>query len=153
MNDSLIPAISDYTAKFLEELGVPAIVTVNFDSGNNLYLISLSSDNPGLLIGYHGDTLGSFQLILAQHLKTQTGQWLNISVNINDYRQRRETALHELAESVANQVVATGQPHTLTPLPANERRVIHLHLSNHSLVITSSVGEGRSRSIVISPKE
>lgn len=153
MNNSLVPAISDYTVKFLKELGVPAIVTVNFDLGNNLYLISLSSDNPGLLIGYHGDTLGSFQLILAQHLKTQTGQWLNLSVNINDYRERRETALHELAESVANQVVATGQPHTLTPLPANERRIIHLHLSNHSRVTTSSVGEGRSRSIVISPKE
>ena len=146
-------AILDCAAQFLEHLGLVAQASIQYDPESDLYTINLASTDPGLLIGHHGDTLSSLQLILAQHLKAQTGQWLNLSVNVNDYRERRESTLHSLAESVANQVVASGQPHTLTPLPANERRIIHLFLANHPHVTTASVGEGRSRSVVISPKE
>lgn len=144
--------IFDYTNLFLNQLGLAAQAEIVYDKNNDLYQINLSSEEPGILIGRHGDTLSALQIILAQHLKTKTGEWLKIAVNINDYRQKREESLKTMADSVAASVVASGRAHALPPLPANERRIVHLHLSKHPQIVTESQGDGRSRSVVISPK-
>lgn len=138
--------------KLLEFLGVGAEVTVEYDEANNTYQVNLACDNPGVLIGRHGETLSALQLMVGQHLKAQTGEWVNIVVNVNDYRQRREQTLQQLADRAVEQVVATGQPHSLPPMPANERRLVHMYLAEHNQVKTESMGEGRTRSIVVSPK-
>lgn len=144
--------ILDYTTKFLSQTGFGSEVEVEVKFEDDAYHITLQTPSPALLIGYHGETLSALQLILGQHLHAATGQWLNLSVNVNDYKERRETVLKSLADSTINQVVATGLPHTLPPLPASERRVIHLYLTDHPQVSTSSQGVGRSRSVIISPK-
>ncbi len=140
------------TTSLLEQLGISVSAAVDYDATNELYQVNLSCENPGVLIGHHGETLAAVQLLLGQHLKAQTGEWVNLAVNVNDYRQRREEILHQLADNTVDQVVASGQPHSLPPLPANERRVVHLHLATHPQVKTESMGEGRYRSVVISPK-
>lgn len=146
--------VADYASSFLATTGFSSEVgvEVEYSEADNLYTISLSSPNPALLIGYHGDTLAALQTILAQHLFAQTSEWLNLTVNVNDYRQRREAALQAMTDAAVEKVVTSGQPFTLAPLPANERRIIHLHLSEHAQVKTESVGEGRQRSVMISPK-
>lgn len=144
--------LSQKTHQFLEHLGVEAKVEVEFDEANRSAAVNLKCDNPGVLIGYHGETLAALQLVLAQHLKAQTGEWVNLTVNINDYRQRREQVLLTLADNTVEQVLTTGQPHSLPPMPAGERRIIHLHLTDHPRVKTESVGENRNRSVIISPK-
>jgi spoIIIJ-associated protein len=128
------------------------VVNVDYDTENNLYYISLQSDNPAPLIGYHGDTLGALQTMLSQHLFTKTGEWLSLTVNVNDYRERRENALKAMADAAVNKVTTSGKAFTLPPLPANERRIIHMYLSERSDITTESVGEGRGRSVVITPK-
>jgi len=145
-------AILDYTTNFLSQTGFGSEVEVEVQFEDDVYLITLQTPSPALLIGYHGETLSSLQLVLGQHLHAATGQWLNLSVNVNDYRERRETALKSLADSAVSQVVTSGQPHSLPPLPASERRVIHLYLTDHPQVATASQGVGRSRSVIISPK-
>ena len=148
-----VELVSQIAQDLLTQVGYGGVeMSVQYDSTNNLYHISLSAKDPALLIGYHGDMLSALQLILGLHLHTKTDKWLNLSLNVNDYRERRETTLHSLADSVVDQVVSTGRPHMLPPLPANERRIIHLHLAEHPQVTTSSQGVGRSRSVVISPK-
>ena len=139
---------------FLTRLGFPpsVVASCDYEKDQDIYQVSLKTDTPALLIGYHGETLAALQLIIGLHLHVHSDQWLNLSLNVNDYRQRRETSLHSLADSTVEQVIATSQPHMLPPLPANERRIVHLHLSNHPQVTTSSQGIGRSRSVVISPK-
>ena len=77
---------------------------------------------------------------------------MNLAVNVNDYRERREATLHSLADSVVARVTASGTPHTLPPMPASERRVIHLYLAQHPEVTTSSEGIARNRGLVISPR-
>lgn len=144
--------VADYAAQFLDTLGISAKATVTFDPEGNLYIISLETPDPAPIIGYHGDTLSSLQLILGLHLKQLTGDWVNISINVNDYRQRREASIKAMVDSAVTQVIASKTPITLSPLPANERRVVHVYLDGHKEVTTSSVGEGRSRSVVISPK-
>jgi len=148
------PQVQNTVQDFLTHLGFSSSVGVNcsYNELEDSYQVLLESDTPALLIGYHGDTLAALQLLISLHLHSQTEQWLNLSLNVNDYRQRRETSLHSLADSAVDQVLATGLPHMLPPLPANERRIVHLHLSNHPKVSTSSQGVGRSRSVVISPK-
>lgn len=146
--------VLDVATTFLDRLGFSDTVTlsVNYDAENALYQVSLETQNPGLLIGYHGETLSSLQMFLGQHLHQALGEWVNLSLNVNDYRQRRETSVFSLADSVAARVIATGQPHSLPPMPASERRLVHLRLADHPEVATSSEGVGRHRSVIISPK-
>ncbi len=138
------------TQVFLGQLGIEA--KVNVAQVEDIYQVNLECANPGILICHHGETLFALQLLLGQHLKAKTGEWVSLAVNVNDYRERREQSLRELADNTVEQVVATGQPYTLPPMPAGERRIVHLYLADHSGVKTESMGTGRSRSVIISPK-
>lgn len=145
--------IQDLTTDLITRLGITNVsIEVRHEPENDIYLILLQSENPALLIGFHGETLSSLQLLLGQHLHSQLGSWVNLSLNVNDYRERRETILKNLAENAVAKVLATGLPHSLPPMPANERRIIHVYLSEHPQIVTASEGTGHSRGIVISPK-
>lgn len=144
--------VGDYARIFLQRLGIDTPVMVNWDSANDIYLIQLEVADPGILIGRRGETLSALQLVLAQHLKEQTGEWLNLSVNINDYRQRREQAIHALVDAAVSRVVAAGKSYALAPMSAGERRIVHVYLADHPQVTTTSMGEGRSRCVVISSR-
>lgn len=154
MSSDQAQLVLSYTQDFLSHLGFgdEIQVLVQFDPSQDLHQVSLQTPNPALLIGFHGETLSSLQLILGQHLHAATGVWLNLSVNVNDYRERRESSLKSLADSTVNLVLQTNQPHALPPLPANERRIVHVYLADHLQVTTSSEGIGRARSVIISPK-
>jgi len=144
--------IHQVSVDLLTQMGLPAEVMVSYDTAADMYQVQVNLADPALLIGYHGDTLASFQLMLAQHVKAVTEQWLNLAVNVNDYREKRESAIHQLTDNTVTAVQTTGKAHTLPPMPANERRVVHMHLSDHPDVTTESVGEGRTRSVIISPR-
>lgn len=125
---------------------------VSFDEVSDRYLILLETDNPALLIGYHGNTLSGLQLFLGQHLHQILGEWINLTVDVNDYRQRREQSLKTLADSTVEKVLSSNQAYILPPMPASERRVVHMYLAEHPQVSTASSGLGRERSVIISPK-
>ncbi len=146
--------IADYTETFLQALGFDdqLEVAVNYSPDDDMYMAVLSTSTPAPLIGFHGDNLAAMQSIMSQHLFSKTGEWLNLSLNVNDYRERREAALQAMADAAVDKVVTSGQSYTLPPLPANERRVVHVYLSEHAKVTTESVGEGRQRSVMIVPK-
>jgi len=148
------PAVIKYTEDFLNQLGFENQIKVSakFDVEDNNYLVLLQTEKPSLLIGYHGENLSALQLILPQHLHAHLNEWLNLSLNVNDYRERRQFTLHSLADTAVSRVIATGQPHSLPPMPASERRIVHMYLANHPHVTTSSQGVGKSRTIVVSPK-
>jgi len=147
-------AVTKYTQEFIDRLGFSdkVAVSVNFDKTQDLYQILFQTDEPSLLIGYHGDNLFAMQSLLGLHFHSQFDQWLNLSLNVNDYRERREFTLHSLADTAVSRVISTGHPHSLPPMSASERRVVHLYLSNHPRVSTSSQGVGKNRSVIVSPK-
>lgn len=146
--------VLDVTSGFLAQMGFADNLKpkVSFDEESDRYLIVLETDNPALLIGYHGNTLSGLQLFLGQHLHQALGEWINLTVDVNDYRQRREQSLKTLADSTVEKVLETNQAYILPPMPANERRVVHVYLAEHPQVTTASSGEGRQRSVIISPK-
>jgi len=147
-------AISKYTILFLDALGFgdQVTVSVNYDKQSDIYQILFQTDQPPLLIGYHGDNLFAMQSLLGLHLHSKLDAWVNLSLNVNDYRERREFTLHSLADTAVSRVLATGQPHSLPPMSAAERRIVHLYLSNHPRVSTASQGVGKNRSVIVSPK-
>lgn len=135
----------------LGRLGIDATVEVNTDE-TDAYRVHISSEETGLLIGYHGKTLESFQMLLSMIIAKQMSS-VKVYVNINDYREKREESLMYLAQRAAERVIESGRPVELTHLSPAERRVVHLTLSGEDRVETESEGEGERRILIVKPKE
>ena len=113
---------------------------------------NVTGDDLGILIGRRGQTLASLQYIVRLMVGHQTKTWAPLAIDVEGYKQRRYAALQALALRLAEQVKDTGAPFTLEPMPAYERRIIHITLADHPDVATESIGEGMSRKVVISPQ-
>jgi len=116
-------------------------------------VLEVEGDDLGVLIGRRGETLGALQYLLNLMVTRQLGEGNYFTVDIEGYRRRRERQLRTLAQRTAEQVKRTKRPVTLEPMPPNERRIIHLTLSEDRYVSTDSVGEGEDRKGSISPKQ
>jgi spoIIIJ-associated protein len=106
----------------------------------------------GLLIGRRGDHLAQLQYMVNLLVTRRLGHWTRVSVDIEGYKRRREESLTGLAKRVAQQVARSGREIQLEPMPANERRIIHLALRNDAEVSTASSGDGEMRRVSIQPK-
>jgi len=113
---------------------------------------NVTGDDLGILIGRRGQTLATLQYMLRLIVSQQTKVWTPIVIDVEGYKQRRSEALQALAVRMAEQVRTRGTPFTLEPMPAYERRIIHLALADHPDVTTQSIGEGDMRKVVILPE-
>ena len=113
--------------------------------------INLKTDEPQILIGEGGQTLNEIQHLFKAILKRKISEPFYINLDINDYKKKKTEYLKELARSLADEVSLTKKEKTLTPMPAYERRIIHLELSSRSDVVSESRGEEPDRKIVIRP--
>lgn len=145
-------AILKLTQEFLDKMGFGDKIEVTVTLDGDHYSVVLKAENPALLIGYHGNTLTGLQMFVSQHLHKQFDEWINLTIDVNDYKLRREQNLKSLADSTVEQVLSSNQAYILPPMPASERRIIHMYLAEHPQVTTASSGEGRDRSVIISPK-
>jgi spoIIIJ-associated protein len=109
-------------------------------------------DDIGILIGRHGQTISSLQYLLRVIVSNRVKSPPSIIVDIDGYKQRRYAALRATAKRLAEQVKTRKSPFTLEPMPAFERRIIHLALANDPDVTTQSIGEGDGRKVVIMPQ-
>ncbi len=115
--------------------------------------VDIDGKDLSILIGRRGETLEALQYITSLILGKELAQFVPLIIDVEGYRQRRVTQLQQLAKRLAEQVVSTGRRQALEPMPASERRVIHLTLRNHPDVTTESVGEEPHRKVTIIPKE
>jgi len=120
-----------------------------------MVLVEITGNDLSILIGRKAETLNSLQYITSLILNQQMGSWIPLMIDVQGYRFRRERQLRQLARRMADQAVATGRKQVLEPMPANERRLIHLELRYHPFVTTESVGEepARKATIFLKPKE
>jgi spoIIIJ-associated protein len=111
--------------------------------------LDIEGDDLGVLIGRRGQTLVSLQyiarLIVAEKLK----MWVPINVDVAGYKKRRYESLQNLALRLAEQVKRNRRLIMLEPMPADERRIIHLTLADHPDITTQSMGEGEMRKVAI----
>jgi len=120
-----------------------------------MVLVEITGNDLSILIGRKAETLNSLQYVTSLILNQQMGSWIPLMIDVQGYRFRRERQLRQLARRMADQAVATGRKQVLEPMPANERRLIHLELRYHPFVTTESVGEepARKATIFLKPKE
>ena len=102
-----------------------------------------------VLIGRHGQALTSLQYILRLIIAEKLKEWVPINIDVAGYKTRRYESLHRLALRLADQVKTTRRSINLEPMPADERRIIHLALADHPDVVTQSTGAGEERKITI----
>ena len=113
--------------------------------------INILGDDLSILIGKQAETLNALQYVTRLIVGKEVGRGVNLVVDVEGYRTRREQNLRNLARRMASQAVKTGRKQMLEPMPANERRIIHLELRDNQDVSTESVGEDPRRKVTIIP--
>ncbi|MDP2874186.1 MAG: R3H domain-containing nucleic acid-binding protein [bacterium] len=115
------------------------------------FRVEIEGENLGILIGFHGENLASFQIVLGLLLAKKLGEWVRVVVDVGGYRTEREEHLRELATRTAERARFLDSPITLSPMPAHERRMVHMAVAEIPGVASESVGEGWERRVVIKP--
>jgi spoIIIJ-associated protein len=120
--------------------------------GRATAVLDVEGDDLGLLIGRRGTTLAALQYFVNVLVTRKLGSRVLVTVDVEHYHRRREETLQGLARRMADRVRHSRRPITLEPMPAGERRIIHLALADDPSVTTASTGYGEGRKIVIKPR-
>lgn len=115
--------------------------------------LDIQGDDLGMLIGRRGQTLASLQFIVRIIVSERIGKWLPITIDVSGYKEQRRESLRRLALNLADRVKTSKRPVAMEPMPADERRIVHLTLANHPDVTTQSTGEGEERKVIIQIKK
>lgn len=131
---------------------VTATLRAEYDEFAGGPVIDISGPDSGLLIGRRGQTLQSLQFIVQSIVRQRLAREdVRLSLDVEQYRQRREDGLREMADRVASRVRETGRSIQLEPMTPADRRVIHIYLDEQEGVRTESVGFGEDRKVQILP--
>jgi spoIIIJ-associated protein len=156
-SDPIIDTTEAIVSKLLHHLGFQAQVSAHFDEESSddrrSIHVDVRGDDLSALIGRHAETLNAFQYVASLMVGKEAQQWVQLVVDVEGYRSRREKQLRQLARRMADQVTKTGRRATLEPMPSSERRMVHLELRGHPAVTTESTGEEPYRKVVILPKD
>lgn len=128
-------------------------VTIDSKIDGEVLRINLSGPDMGIVIGKRGETLDALQHLTSLAVNRGKKSLLKVSLDAENYREKRNKALEELALKLADKAVRTGRNQTLEPMNAYERRIIHATLQDHESVTTYSVGQGVTRKVVIALKK
>jgi spoIIIJ-associated protein len=143
----VIQVVAEILETLLGLLGVPGKVEVLSDEIP--LALDIKGDDLGILIGRRGQTLASLEYITKLMVAGRLKAWLPLRVDVAGYKKRRHDSLQRLALYLAEQVKSGRRAITMEPMPADERRIIHLTLADNPDVTTQSIGEGENRKVVI----
>lgn len=140
--------------RILEAAGVNVSRTLRsaHDADAGGPVIDLAGEDSGLLIGRRGQTLQALQFLVTLIVRKQMNEDVRVVLDVENYRQRRETSLRDMAAKVASRVAQTNRSITLEPMSPADRRIIHTSLAEHPEVRTESAGEGENRKVTIMPR-
>jgi len=113
--------------------------------------ISLRGKDADVMVGPRAQTLDSIQYLFRTLLHRMTEGDYNVVLDADGYRKRRRRSLESPARKLADQAVKSGRTVRMKPMPAHERRVIHMILRKDKRVKTESAGKGHERAITIMP--
>ena len=148
----------DTVSELLEKMGIDAQVTSRYGEAEDArsrkpLLVDINGRDLSILIGPRAETLNALQYIAALIVGKELGKSVPLVVDVEGYRVRREQQLRQLARRMADQAIKTGRRQILEPMPANERRLVHIELRNNPQVTTESVGEDPRRKVTIIPTD
>ena len=149
--ESIESAGKDFLNKLLEKMRVQA--EIDFAKTEDGVLFNASGDKVSALIGRHGETLNAIQELLLNVLKNKGYKEGRVYFDVENYKNRREIALVEMAEKMASKAIKLNKPVRLERMSAYERKIIHTALQNFEGVTTQSEGVEPNRHLVIIPEE
>jgi spoIIIJ-associated protein len=156
-HDFLLDRTEAVISKLLHMMGLEAQVSANYsdtDRDDKRYInVDVRGNDLSVLIGRRSETLNAFQYVASLIIGKETQQFVQLTVDVEGYRDRREKQLAQMAKRMADQVAKNGRKQTLEPMPSAERRIIHITLRDHPAVKTESTGEEPYRKVMIIPKE
>ena len=148
LEESAEKFLSDIFAAMKLDVDVKAEMTEE-----NVLTVNLSGDNMGIVIGKRGDTLDSLQYLTSLVVNHKSEDYIKVSIDTENYREKRTEALLALSNRLADKVAKNGKRFTLEPMNPYERRVIHANLQDDERVTTYSIGSEPYRKVVIAPKD
>lgn len=113
--------------------------------------VTIDTQDAGKLIGHQGETLSSLQLLVNQILSKQSDEYKRVIIDVSDWRKGKEADLEVRARRWAEQVKTEDKTLELDPMPAWQRRIVHLVIEGIDGVATESIGEGLERHLIIKP--
>ncbi len=155
--DQSLTIARETLVELLSKMSIPGQVTARWgeqEEGDEIrpVILDITGDDLSLLIGPKGDTLAALQTITRLITAKALPAGSSLIVDVEGYRERRAQQLRGLARRMAEQVVQRNRAMSLEPMPAHERRIIHIELRDHAQVRTESVGDGERRKVTIIPK-
>lgn len=150
VNDDAIEKAKKFLSETLSLMGVEAEVEAGYEE--DMLVLNIDSDDTGILIGRRGQTLDSLQYLTSLVVNKKRDNYLRVSLDVADYREKRKNALQDLADKIALNVEKTRRKYELEPMNPYERRVIHSALQSYEHITTYSEGEEPNRHVIIDYK-
>jgi spoIIIJ-associated protein len=156
--DNELDVTRQVVSELLEKMHVRGRITTSYakpedDKDSKTILVDIQGDDLSFLIGRRSEVLNALQYITSLIVGKELGSWTPVMVDVQGFRSRREMSLRQMARTMADQAIKSGKRQVLEPMPANERRIIHLELRDHPQVITESIDEEPNRKVTISLKQ
>lgn len=154
--DQLIEFTQETVENLVALMKVEARVSAHFgeqgENGETPVMVDIRGDDLSVLIGRRSETLNALQYIAGLIVSKQAGHYVQLVVDVEGYRNRRERQLRQLARRMAEQAIRSRRKQVLEPMSASDRRIVHLELRTNPEVDTLSVGEEPNRKVTILPK-
>lgn len=154
--DELIEFTQETVENLVALMKVEARVSAHFgeqgENGETPVMVDIRGDDLSVLIGRRSETLNALQYIAGLIVSKQAGHYVQLVVDVEGYRNRRERQLRQLARRMAEQAIRSRRKQVLEPMSASDRRIVHLELRTNPEVDTLSVGEEPNRKVTILPK-
>jgi spoIIIJ-associated protein len=147
------PTIEEFVSEIIKSLikEIPnSNFSIEFNLNQNILFVNIKGENIGCLIGRHGLILKSLEFLLNKVIKVNFDNF-KVVLDINNYWKNRTLFLYELSDKLVKKCIKFKRKIEFLPLPAHERKVIHIYLSKRSDITVYSVGTGKDRHIVIEP--
>ena len=146
----VVKVAKEVAEELIKSMRITADVSVTQSATGELPVtLNIDGDDLGVLIGRRGQTLASLQYVVRLIVAEKLKMWVPINVDVAGYKNRRYESLQNLALRLAEQVQRNRRLIMLEPMPADERRIIHLALADHPDITTQSMGEGEMRKVAI----
>jgi spoIIIJ-associated protein len=147
--EDLILAVDEFATALVDAMGIDATIDAH-DAGEAI-AVDVVTKETGLFIGQKGETIDAIQYLLNVAVYKNRPFAKRIVVDSEGYRQRRIEAIQGMAHRTARRAVRERRPLSLPPMPAAERRVVHLFLKENPRVTTSSEGKEEARKVIVNP--
>lgn len=147
-----LQTIENEAKRFFEKLGMGSSFEVE-EGEDGVVAVRVTVEEPEMFIGERGQTLFEMQHIFKSMVRKKVSEPTHLYLDVNDYRKNKEEYLRELARNAADEVALFRRQKELPPMPAAERRIIHMELAGRDDVVSESIGEGPDRRVVVKLQE